>query len=221
MKKLQAVLFDLDGTLADTGLDLAAALNRLLIAEHREPLPYSQIRPWVSHGGRHMILESFGFDDADRRVTPLWRRFVDDYAAHISEHTRLFAGMESVLDALEARGLGWGIVTNKPAWLTDPLLAQMPLNQRPHCAVSGDTLVAKKPHPLPLLYACEQLHVAAENTLYIGDAQRDIEAGQRAGMLTAVALFGYLSEHDTPDTWGADYHLERPEHILDMLPPFS
>jgi len=216
MKNLQAVLFDLDGTLADTGPDLAAALNRILLEEGHEALPYEQVRPWVSHGGRYMIRHGFDLDDTDARVTPLWQRFVDDYAANIAEHTRLFPGMETVLQHLENQHLAWGIVTNKPAWLTNPLLQKMGLNQRTGCAISGDSLVAKKPHPLPLFHACEQLDVVPEKVLYVGDAQRDIEAGQRAGTHTAVALFGYIGEQDAPNHWGADCLLEKAEDILDL-----
>lgn len=217
MHSLQAVLFDLDGTLADTAPDLVAALNRLLLAEGRAALPYAQVRSWVSHGGRYMIRHGFALDDADPRVTPLWQRFVDDYAAHIAEHTRLFAGMETVLEHLESNGLAWGIVTNKPAWLTNPLLQEMGLSQRTGCAISSDSLVAKKPHPLPLLYACQLLQVQPAQALYVGDAQRDIEAGQRAGTRTAVALFGYIGEQDAPTSWGADYCLEKAETILELL----
>ncbi len=214
MKNLQAILFDLDGTFADTAPDLAAALNRLLLTEGRSALPYAQIRPWVSHGGRYMIRHGFALDDTDARVTPLWQRFVDDYAAHIAAQTRLFCGMESVLDYLQNKGLDWGIVTNKPAYLTHSLLRQMGLEQRSGCIVCGDSLIAKKPHPLPLLHACELLQVAPQQTLYVGDAQRDIEAGKRAKMHTAVALFGYIGAQDTPTSWGADFLLEKAEDIL-------
>ncbi len=217
MNALQAVLFDLDGTLADTAPDLAAALNRLLCIEGREPLAYAQVRPWVSHGGRYMICQGFDLATEDPQVAPLCQRFVADYAAHIAQHTRLFPGMDKVLAHLEQQGLPWGIVTNKPTWLTQPLLTEMGLAQRAGCAISGDSLVAKKPHPLPLVHACEQLAVAAAHVLYVGDAQRDIEAGRRAGTRTAVALFGYLGSQDAPESWGADWLFETPACILEKL----
>jgi len=210
---LQAVLFDLDGTLADTAPDLAAALNHVLQSENRNPLPFEEIRPWVSHGAKYMIRQ--GFKEEPPHIDELWSQLVDFYQHNIATHTRLFEGMDQILRTLEKRQLKWGIVTNKPAFLTDPLVQALDLNCK--CVISGDTLAVKKPDPAPLLYACQQLAVDPANVLYVGDAQRDIEAGKRAGMRTAAALFGYLDSHDSPDTWGADILLTQPIDLLKLF----
>jgi len=210
---LEAVLFDLDGTLADTAPDLAAALNHVLQSENRDPLPFEEIRPWVSHGAKYMIRQ--GFKEEPPHIDELWSQLVDFYQHNIATHTRLFEGMDQILRTLEKRQLKWGIVTNKPAFLTDPLVQALDLNCK--CVISGDTLAVKKPDPAPLLYACQQLAVDPANVLYVGDAQRDIEAGKRAGMRTAAALFGYLDSHDSPDAWGADILLTQPIDLLKLF----
>ena len=148
---IQTVLFDLDGTLLDTAADLAAALNRVLSENRREPLPCETIRPAVSHGGIAIIRRGFGLAASDPAIEPLRPRLLARYRANISTHTRPFPGMTEVLDALEARGLNWGVVTNKPGWLTQPLLSDLGLLQRAACVVSGDTLAQCKPHPAPML----------------------------------------------------------------------
>lgn len=211
---LQAVLFDLDGTLADTAPDLAAALNHVLTSERYEPLPFESIRPWVSHGARYMIQKGFSNQDLPH-LEKLWKQLVTFYQHNIAVETRLFEGMDQILRTLEERDLKWGIVTNKPAYLTDPLVQALDLDCK--CVVSGDTLPVKKPDPAPLLYACEQLSVDPSKTLYVGDAERDIEAGRRAGMRTAAALFGYLDSHDSPETWGADILLTQPIDLLKLF----
>jgi phosphoglycolate phosphatase len=210
---LEAVLFDLDGTLADTAPDLAAALNHVLQSEHRDPLPFETIRPWVSHGAKYMIRQ--GFREEPPHIDELWVQLVAFYQHNIATHTRLFGGMDRILRTLNESDLKWGIVTNKPAFLTDPLVQALDLDCK--CVISGDTLAVKKPDPAPLLYACQQLSVEPSKTLYVGDAERDIEAGKRAGMRTAVALFGYLDAQDTPENWGADILLSQPIHLIEFL----
>jgi N-acetyl-D-muramate 6-phosphate phosphatase len=211
---LQAVLFDLDGTLADTAPDLAAALNHVLKTENRDPLPFEVIRPWVSHGARYMILKGFYSQDLPH-LEELWKQLITFYQHNLAVETRLFEGMDQILRALEERHMKWGIVTNKPTYLTDPLVQALDLNCK--CVVSGDTLAVKKPDPAPLLYACEQLSIDPSTTLYVGDAERDIEAGKRAGMRTAVALFGYLGAQDNPQQWGADVLLVQPIDLLKLF----
>ncbi|HEC16353.1 MAG TPA: HAD family hydrolase [Sedimenticola sp.] len=210
---IRIVLFDLDGTLADTAPDLADALNRTLELHGRPPLPYSRIRPEVSHGAGALIRLGFGGDFEPARQDLL--RF---YQADIHRKTGLFPGMEEVLGQLERHNIRWGVVTNKPSWLTNPLMAGLGLAGRAACVVSGDTTSNKKPHAEPILHACELAggHAPGE-CLYIGDARRDIEAGHNAGAATLIALFGYLGENDRPDDWGADGAVERPEQILDWL----
>ena len=214
---IEGVLFDFDGTLADTAHDLSAALNAILEAEGRAALPYATSRPWVSFGGRYMIQQGFGFADNDTRITPLWQRFLSHYQAHSTEQTALFSGMETILNTLEKQHRPWGIVTNKPAALTTVVVNALGLNTRTNCVVSGDTLVAKKPHPLPMFYAADLLNVPPEKCLYIGDAERDIEAGKRAGMYTATALFGYIGQQDNPTAWNADVMLDTPLDLLRYL----
>ena len=214
---IRTVLFDLDGTLLDTAPDLAAALNTVL-EENRQPtLPFAAIRPVVSHGGIALIKLGFGLPQDDPQFEPLRQRLLTVYRENISRHTILFPGMETVLQAIEQRGLNWGVVTNKPGWLTDPLLKDLQLYDRAACVVSGDTLQERKPHPAPLLHACKLTNRLPAQCLYVGDAQRDIEAGENAGMYTMVALFGYFTEEDRPQDWGATHIIDEPAELLAWL----
>ncbi len=217
MTNVQTVLFDLDGTLLDTAPDLAFALNTVLIEQKREPLPFMQIRPWVSHGGNTLIKKAFQLNDTDPAIKLLRKRFLEIYVEHLADKTRLFDGMAEVLDTLENRGIQWGIVTNKPSWLTDPLLQQLGLTNRSVCNVSGDTLPQCKPDPAPLLYACQLAEKLPEQCIYVGDASRDIEAGTRAEMRTLVALYGYIESSDSPTEWGATGMIEKPLDLLTWI----
>lgn len=219
MPAIRTVLFDLDGTLADTAPDLAYVLNAVLQEQGREPLPYEAIRPVVSHGGIALIKHGFNIDESAPEFQHLRQRLLDIYRDNIARETRLFAGMAELLEQLEARGLNWGVVTNKPGWLTEPLLEQLGLRQRAATVVSGDTLAERKPHPAPMLLACKEAGSDATECLYVGDAERDIEAGRNAGMMTLIALFGYLGEHDQPESWQANGMVENAIQILDWLHP--
>jgi 2-phosphoglycolate phosphatase len=214
---IRTVLFDLDGTLLDTAPDLAAALNTVMEENQRTTLPLESIRPVVSHGGIALIKLGFGLSQDDPQFEPLRQRLLTVYRENISLHTSLFPGMEAVLQTIEQRGLNWGVVTNKPGWLTDPLLKDLQLYDRAACVVSGDTLQERKPHPAPLLHACKLANSRPDQCLYIGDAQRDIEAGENAGMYTMVALFGYFTEEDRPHRWGASHSIEKPGELLTWL----
>lgn len=214
---IRTVLFDLDGTLADTAPDLAYALNEVRREQGLETMPFELIRPVVSHGGIALIRLGFQLEPEQPEFEPLRERLLQIYQDNISTHTTLFDGMETVLEQLEQRGLLWGVVTNKPAWLTNPLMQQLGMAHRAATIVSGDTLPQRKPHPAPMLLACEQTGSVAEQCLYIGDAERDIEAGRAAGMKTMVALFGYIEEHDQPEQWGADSMIKTPLSILHWL----
>ena len=212
----EALLLDLDGTLLDSAPDMGGALNRLRLEHGREPLPAELIRPVVSHGAMRLV--ALGFPEATgQEFERLRLRFLELYAAHLSEGTRLFAGFDSVLATLEARDTPWGIVTNKPGWLTRPLLEALGLGRRAACAVSGDTVAERKPHPLPLLHAAGLLGVAAERCVYVGDAERDIQAGRAAGMTTVVAAYGYLSADDNPHSWHPDGIVEVPGDLLGWI----
>ncbi len=214
---IKAVLFDLDGTFADTAPDLAAALNQVLIEEKLPALPFETIRPMVSHGGVALIKLGFNYDEQHADFERLKLRLLDIYQNNISTLTTVFEGINELLLSLEARNIAWGIVTNKPAWLTDPLMQQMGFTHRAATIVSGDTTSERKPHPEPLFFACRQINCAPEECLYVGDAERDIIAGKAAGMRTLTALFGYLEENDKPETWGADAMIQHPGEIEDFL----
>ena len=216
-KRIETVLFDLDGTLLDTAPDLANALNAVLQRNGHAPLPFEQIRPVVSHGGSALIQRGFNLQPDHPDFEPLRKQLLDYYVEHIADETTLFPGMAEVLENIERNGLKWGVVTNKPAWLTEPLMAALDLSQRAAGIVSGDTLNERKPHPAPLLYACEMIGSTPDQCLYVGDAKRDIEAGHNAGMPTLVAMFGYLMEEDTPEDWGATAMIESPVEILDWI----
>ena len=164
-----------------------------------------------------MLKLGFGLEPDDARYAELNQRFLELYRAAIAVRTTLFPGMAEVLVHLETAGIHWGVVTNKPGWLTEPLLKALNLWSRAACVVSGDTLEKRKPDPEPLWYACEQAGVAPGRSLYVGDAERDVQAGNRAGMITLVAGFGYLGAEDRPEDWGAAGFLERPADLLGWL----
>lgn len=214
---IRTVLFDLDGTLADTAPDLGFAINALLKEEGRPALPYTAIRATASHGARGLIKLGFGVERNDPAFQPLRQRFLQLYADNLCTHTKLFPGVDHVIAHLRNKGLHWGIVTNKPAYLTDCLIKELGFAASAACVVSGDTTANSKPHPEPLLYGCAQAGGRADECLYVGDAERDIEAGRRAGMKTLVALFGYLHERDEPMRWGADGAVRAPEEIIDWI----
>lgn len=212
-----AVLFDLDGTLLDTAPDLAYALNVLLQEQNRAPLSFDTIRPHVSHGATAMVRLGFEMDPTDPQFEPLRKRFLDIYKANLARETRLFKGMAAVLEDLESRGTAWGVVTNKPAWLTEPLLDALELRRRAACVISGDSLPVKKPHPEPLLVACRNIGADPKRSVYVGDAERDVAAALAAGMHALVALFGYLGAEDRPQEWGAHAQITDPDDLLDWL----
>jgi phosphoglycolate phosphatase len=215
--KYRAVFFDLDGTLADTAPDLAYALNALLREQGHAELPYEVIRPIASHGSPGLLKLGFGITAQDASYATLRARFLELYRAHLDRGTRLFPGIPEVLAELGRRGVKWGIVTNKPAFLTEPLMQKLNPQPAPACIVSGDTTTNRKPHPEPMLHACECAGMRPEECLYVGDAERDIEAGREAGMHTLVALFGYISKDETPHTWGADGMIGTPRELLEWI----
>jgi len=211
-----AVLFDLDGTLLDTAPDMVAALNQLRREESCAPLPYESARAYVSHGVLGLLGFGFGEIASARRET-LRQRFIEIYSARLTRESRLFDGMEDVLRFIERSGRLWGVVTNKPTLLTEPLLKGLGLHERCACVVCGDTTAHRKPHPGPLLYALERIGVSSSATLYVGDAERDIAAGRAAGTLTAAALYGYIPPDEAPDAWPADFQIRAPIELLRAL----
>jgi phosphoglycolate phosphatase len=214
---IEHILFDLDGTLADTADDLANALNAIRLKHDLAILPKEIIRPTVSLGGNAMIKLAFDLEEGDAGFDTIREEFLNNYRANIARETQLFEGMEKLLVSFENTNKPWGIVTNKPSWLTDPLLAAMSLDKRAACVVSGDTLEHRKPHPAPILHACKLMQSDPATTIYIGDAQRDIEAGRRAGTKTLVALYGYIDKDDDPASWCADGMVSSPHEISNKL----
>jgi len=213
---IRGVLFDLDGTLLDTAHDMTNALNALRAEENLAPLPYEKVRCQVSHGANALVKLSFGeLSPAEHEV--MRQRLLDIYRRQLARHTVLFEGGDEMLRDLERRGLHWGIVTNKPGWLTDPLLIEVGLHTRARAVVSGDTLPHRKPHPLPLLHAAETMGIKPGECVYVGDAERDMQAAQAAGMFALVAGFGYLGEEDRADQWFSHGWLDTPLDLLDWL----
>jgi phosphoglycolate phosphatase len=213
---LRGVLLDLDGTLLDTAPDMAEALNRLRADEGLPGLPFERIRPHVSHGALRLIRLGFS-DSGPERIESLRTRYLDIYRQGLAVRTRLFDGFEAVLAAIERAGLCWGVVTNKPGWLAAPLLEALALGERSACLVAGDTLAERKPHPMPLLHAASLMKVEPGQCLYVGDAERDVQAARNAGMIPLVAGFGYLDEGEDPAAWRPDGILSRPAELLEWL----
>ena len=213
-----ALLLDLDGTLLDTAPDMAGALNRLRREEGREALPFVSVRPHVSSGARALVELGFG-SPAPEEFERLRLRFLALYAEALSGGTRLFPGCEALLAALEARHIPWGIVTNKPGYLTTPLLATLGLLARAACVVAGDTVGERKPHPLPLLHAATLIGRAPGDCVYAGDHARDIVAGRAAGMHTVAVRYGYLADGEDPAAWGPDAVVGAPGELLGFLAP--
>jgi phosphoglycolate phosphatase len=214
---IQAVLFDLDGTLADTAPDLGYALNLLRERHGLAPLAQETIRPYASHGTRGLFEIGFGLTPENARFDPLREEYLALYTANLCRFTQLFPGMVTLLEALEERNIHWGVVTNKPARFTNPLLEQLGLIGRAASIISGDTCPHPKPHPEPLLCAAREIGVAPQTCLYVGDAERDIEAARAAGMPALIADYGYLGAADRPETWGAQGRIDTPLGILAFL----
>ncbi|MGR9045388.1 MAG: HAD family hydrolase [Gammaproteobacteria bacterium] len=211
--KLSCVLFDLDGTLVDTAPDLIACLNHAL-SQHGFPSARGdRIKPFISYGAAAMIKASLGHAATGDVQSSILETMLDHYQRNIAEHTVFYSGMPETLDAIEALGLKWGVVTNKLKRFTLPLMEALDLTRRAACIISGDTTSHSKPHPEPMLAGCEQACVPPKECVYIGDASHDIEAGKNVGMKTLAALYGYLKPDDIPTRWGADGFIEYPEQI--------
>ncbi|MEY4762490.1 MAG: hypothetical protein RLZZ200_2346 [Pseudomonadota bacterium] len=208
-----AVLFDLDGTLIDTAPDLTGALDDLMAENGLSPLPFELTRGYASHGSNGLV--RLGFPGLEGEpFEALRQRFLELYAARVDRDSRLFGGCESLLTALEQEGRPWGIVTNKPGFLTTPLVAALGLDRRAGCVISGDTLPQRKPHPAPLLHAAALIGVDPSRCLYIGDAERDIQSARAAGMPVLIARYGYLGPDDDPQGWQADGTIDDPRDVL-------
>ena len=217
LENIRAVLFDLDGTLVDTAPDLGHALNLQRVRHGLQPLADAVIRPQASHGARGLLGVGFDLLPDDTRFDHMREEFLQLYADNICRHSRPFPGILELLDSLERRGLAWGVVTNKPARFTEPLMSILDLAERAACIVSGDTCPQAKPHPAPMLAAAELCGAAPGQCLYLGDAERYIQAARAAAMPALVAAWGYLDATDQPHTWGAHAEIRHPIDTLDYL----
>lgn len=215
---MTAVLFDLDGTLADSAGDLALALNMIREARGLDPVPDVDLRPYASSGARGLLHRGMGLTPDHPEYVALRETFLANYEGCLATRTTLFAGVSGLLDAIEARGLVWGIVTNKHMRFTRPVAAALGLAPRAHVVVAGDTTPHPKPHPAPLLHAAQALRIEPARCVYIGDDLRDIEAGNAAGMATIVAGYGYMGVGGDARRWPATGWIDRPLDLLDWLP---
>jgi len=214
---MRAVLFDLDGTLADTAPDLARALNRVRAANELAPVPLEIARPYTSSGARGLLKIGFGLAPGDDRYEALKLQFLDFYAAEICVDTRLFDGMAELLARFDQDRLPWGVVTNKAERFTLPLLRGLQLAERAACIVGGDTTARAKPHPDSLLHAAAVLQLPPSACLYVGDDLRDVQAARAADMRALAARYGYLGEGGPIESWQADAIIDHPREVLDYL----
>ena len=213
---VQAVLFDLDGTFADTAPDMAAAANALRSRRGLPPLPLSDLRRYVSNGARGMVFAAFGLKPNDADFSELRQEFLSEYEAAICVHSLVFDGMLETVTMLEDRDIAWGIVTNKVAKHSAPLVRAFGVETRAACVVSGDTCARAKPFPDPLLHAAKLISIDPGHCLYVSDDIRDIQAAHAAGMRSVAALYGYLGDSH-PETWNAHATINSPAEILQFV----
>jgi 2-phosphoglycolate phosphatase len=212
----RAVLFDLDGTLADTAPDLAAAVNRMRVEQGHEPLPIECLRPFASAGARGLLHAAYGIKPENAEYGALRETFLEYYAERVCEQTRLFPGIAELLAELKARGIAWGIVTNKATRFTERIVAALKL--APDCVACGDTTPHLKPHPAPLLHACSQVRVGPADCTYLGDDLRDMKAAHAAGMRAIAVEWGYHHpESGGPGTWQAAAVIHHPLELIEHL----
>jgi len=212
----KAVLFDLDGTLADTAPDLAAAVNRLRADQGLEPMPLAQLRPFASAGARGLVHAGFGVKPGDDEYDALREAFLEFYRERPCVDTRLFPGIAELLQEFARRAIPWGVVTNKATRFTDRIIATLKL--APACVVCGDTTPHLKPHPAPMLLAAEQLALPAKDCVYLGDDLRDIQAARAAGMRAVAVDWGYHHpESGGPEAWNADAVIVHPRDLIGLL----
>lgn len=212
--RLKTVLFDLDGTLLDTAPDLAFALNKLLEQQNRPLVSIEQVREVASDGSPGLLALGLGINSDHPDYQSHRECFLNLYQQHLSVNTTLFLGMETVLRHLEDENIRWGVVTNKPGELAKKILADLELSNRCACIIGGDGAIRPKPHPDTLLLACELTNSTPKECVYIGDAERDIEAAKFAGMRSIAALYGYLRKNCSPEFWQADYYIDHPKDII-------
>lgn len=214
---LKAVLFDLDGTLLDTAPDFYNCLNQLRAEENLSPLDYDSIRRTVSNGARALINLAFDVERDTPEFDDLLNRLLTLYSNNLVVDTRLFDGMQEVLEFIAANKLSWGIVTNKSSTYTLPILKTLNIQPAPVSIVCPDHVSQTKPHAEPLLLACQQANCSPEEGLYIGDHLRDIDCGKNAGMPTVAVSYGYIDESDNPKNWKADHLVDTVSELKNII----
>lgn len=211
------LFFDLDGTLLDTAPDLLYAMNQILEEYNKPTVMLDQFRSHAGHGSKAMIKYCFEIDETNTQYKEIKTKFLKVYQQNLTKQTRLFPGMEQVLDHLDAQQTNWGVITSKPEWLTKPLLDHFGIIERSKCIVSGDTLTQRKPHPAPLQHACKITNTKPTESVYIGDTEIDIIAAKAAGMQTILATYGYHYDNSPLEEWDADFMIQSPLEIISWL----
>ena len=216
-KNIDAILFDLDGTLLDSAPDLGFAADKMRLDRGLPSHPPAHYRPYASSGARGMIYAAFGVAPTEPEFEALKNEFLTNYDACLIQNTTAFDGVPELIANLVKQDLRWGVVTNKSERFTKPLTQSMPLFDSASTIVSGDTTPHPKPHPAPLLEAARQLGLAPERCLYVGDDERDIQAGRAAGMPTVIAAYGYLAVSADTGSWHADASIDSPTQLMNLL----
>lgn len=215
--RLRAVLFDMDGTLLDTAPDFIAVAQAMRLARGLTPVPDQQIRDVVSGGARAMVLSAFDVDPMSGEFETLRLEFLERYQSHCAVFSRLYDGMEQLLQDIEQAKLIWGVVTNKPLRFAEPIMQQLGLASRSSVLVCPDHVSRSKPDPEPMLLACRKLQLDPSTVLFVGDDLRDIESGRAAGSKTAAVRYGYIHPDDNPGLWGADVVVDNPLELRSVL----
>ncbi len=215
--QVKGVFFDLDGTLVDTAPDMALALNLQLERHNKNPLDYSVIRPWVSHGAAALIKLGFGVTPEHQEFEEYRLEYLNVYSDNLAIKSQLFPHLNDLLNQFDANGIKWGVVTNKPEFLALPLLEQLGLLKRAAAVVCGDTVKPSKPSPTPLFLACKLAKLNSNECIYVGDAQRDIQAANSAGQYSVAVKYGYITDDDKVADWNADLVLNSSKELLDLF----
>jgi N-acetyl-D-muramate 6-phosphate phosphatase len=216
-QNIRAVIFDLDGTLLDTAPDFIAVVNQLLIENNREPIANEIIRKGVSNGSRSLVMTAFDIEESHPEFQRLRTRLLELYTQHIAVFTKPFPGINELIKLLASHNIAWGIATNKPALYTNLLMQQLDMQPAPASVICPDHVPESKPHPASLFLASEHIGCKPEELIYVGDHQRDIECGKRAGTITIAAAYGYIDDINEIDTWQADYRVENASEIWPIV----
>ncbi|MCJ8339618.1 MAG: HAD-IA family hydrolase [Pseudomonadales bacterium] len=217
MPKIAAVLFDLDGTLLDSALDFHFVINQMLRQRGRQNLVLENLKHYVSNGARAMVSYAFDIDDKHPQFESLKTEFLQQYLQHLNVKSVLYPGVSQLIDFLHSHSIPWGVVTNKPALYTDLIMRHQQLSDRAAAVICPDHVSKTKPDPEPLFLACQQMQVEAKYCCYVGDHIRDIQAGNSAGMKTIGCNYGYLNKNEQSSSWGADFTVEHPRQIIDII----